>query len=58
MTTTFNNSYLLKVSTEGEGVKIVQNSVHVVCTRPQHQKMLFTAKYTLYRDGPNDSIAP
>ena len=34
MTTTLNNSYLVKVSTKGEGVKIAQNSVHVVCTCP------------------------
>ena len=35
MTTTLNNSYLqVKVSTKGEGVKIVQNFVHVVYTRP------------------------
>ena len=34
MTTTLNNSYLVKVSTWGRGVKIAQNSVHVVCTRP------------------------
>ena len=35
MTTTLNNSYLEKVSTWGEGFKIAQNSVHVVCTQPQ-----------------------
>ena len=29
---------VLKVSTYGEGVKIAQNSVHVVCTRPQKMK--------------------
>ena len=35
MTTTLNNSYLVKVSTQGGGgVKIAQNSVHVVCTQP------------------------
>ena len=33
MTTTLNNSYLVKVSTKGGGgVKIAQNSVHVVCS--------------------------
>ena len=32
MTTILNNSYLVKVSTKGEGVKLAQNSVHVVCT--------------------------
>ena len=34
MTTTLNKSYLVKVFTWGRGVKIAQNSVHVVCTRP------------------------
>ena len=33
-TTMIDNSYLVKVSTWGEGVKIAQNSVHVVCTCP------------------------
>ena len=38
MTTTLNNSYLVKVSTQGGGgVKIAQNSVHVVCTCPLNQ---------------------
>ena len=34
MITTINNSYLVKVSKWGEGVKIAQNFVHVVCTHP------------------------
>ena len=36
MTTTLNNSYLFSKSVHigGAGVKIVQNSVHVVCTQP------------------------
>ena len=37
MTTTLNNSYLVIVSTQGEGVKIAQNSVVVVCTRTHPQ---------------------
>ena len=45
MTTTLNNSYLVKVSTKGgEGVKIAQNSVHVVCTRPLYGR----SKYSKY----------
>ena len=34
MTTILNNIYLVKVSTVREGVKIAQNSVHMVCIRP------------------------
>ena len=35
MTTTLNNSYVVFKSVQiGEGVKIAQNSVDVVCTRP------------------------
>ena len=36
MTATLNNSYVFSKSVHigGRGVKIAQNSVHVVCTRP------------------------
>ena len=34
MTKIIKNCYFVKVSTWGEGVKIAQNSIHVVCTRP------------------------
>ena len=34
MTTTLNNSYLVKVFTWGREIKIAQNPVHVVCNRP------------------------
>ena len=45
MTTTLNNSYLVKVSTKGgEGVKIAQNSVHVVYTHPLYGR----SKYSKY----------
>ena len=35
--TILNMSYLVKVSTWERGLKITQNSVHVVCTRPNRQ---------------------
>ena len=48
MTTTLNNTYLVKCPHRGRGSKIAQNSVHVVCTRPhikniskQGTKLLF-----------------
>ena len=34
MSTLLDKSYLVKVSTEGEGVKNAPNSVYVVCTQP------------------------
>ena len=40
MTTILNNSYLLKVSTQGEGVKTTQNSVHVSRDEKQTQRAL------------------
>ena len=45
MTTTLNNSYLVK-----GGVKIAQNSVHMVCTRP-HRRILSLKR------GPTKQLA-
>ena len=57
MTATLNNSYLVKVSTLERGVKIAQNSVHVVCSRPfmrratfiSVQDRIFFVKYAVLR---------
>ena len=35
MSTLLDKSYLVKVSTKGEGVKKAPTSVYVVCTQPQ-----------------------
>ena len=42
MTSNLNNIYLVKVSTQVErGIKINQDSVRVVCTRPQSASIIF-----------------
>ncbi len=41
MSTLLNKSYLVKVSTKGEGGQNALNSVYVVCTQPLSRVIMF-----------------